>query len=89
MCDPITILTLVATAGSTLLGAASMKAPPAPELPATPAPTGRAPGATVRIGTGADELKNEDPTESSATPQVKQRAAGTALGGLGRSSLAL
>jgi len=88
MCDPISLITLALTAGSTLMGVASMPDPPKASLPAPPAPTGRAPGATVRVGTGGDELEAKDVTESNVR-QVKTRAAGTSLGGLGRSSLEL
>lgn len=87
MCDPLTILTLVGSIGSTLFGATASK-PPAPEMPAAPAPTARTPGATVRLGDGP-QLVNTDPTASTATKPVKERAAGTALGGLGKSTLAL
>jgi len=85
----MTMVTLALTAGSTLFGLSSMKAPPPPELPAVAAPTARTAGATVRVGTGADELENTDATESSAGRTEKTRASGMALGGLGRSSLAL
>lgn len=89
MCDPSTLIALAATVGSTLFGVASMPDPPAPELPAAPAPTARNPGATVRVGTGAEELENTDPGDTGGKPVVRQRASGSALGGLGRSSLAL
>jgi len=92
MCEPLTMLGLLGLAGSVgsaALGVAGAAKPPEPTLPAAPAPTGRAPGATVRVGTGADELENTDPTKSDIVRTPVTRAAGTALGGLGRSTLAL
>lgn len=88
MCDPLSMLTLALTAGSTLFGVSKMANPPEPELPGAPAATARTPGATVRIGTGAEELEDKT-TESTAGRNVATRSAGTALGGLGKSSLAL
>lgn len=87
MCDPLTILGLVGGIGSAVLGVAS--APKPPPLPALTPPGSKAPGATVKIGTGADELENTDPTSSDTERLAPTRLAGTSLGGLGRSTLAL
>lgn len=87
MCDPMSILTLVGTIGSTIFGATASK-PPAPEMPAAPAPTARTPGATVRLGDGPNTT-NTDPVDVSNTSPARERAAGTTLGGLGKSTLAL
>jgi hypothetical protein len=87
MCDPLTILGLVGGLGSVLF-APKPPDPPKIETPAGPAPTARSPGATIRVGTGADELQAADPAYT-GTAKAKTRASGSALGGLGRSSLAL
>ena len=77
MCDPFTILSAVLGVGSALFGATA-KPPPAPELPAAPVQNTKAPGATVRIGTGAESNNTDDPSKSSAikkpmTPEKSQK----------------
>lgn len=87
MCDPGS---LIAIAGSLLapLLAPKPPAPPKPIVPAAPAPTARAPGATVQlgVGTGKSTTAVQGDKELIFAPT---RKAGTSLGGLGRSSLAL
>lgn len=62
--------------------------PPKAEIPASPAPNARAPGATVRIGAGADDQRTNS-TYAKRSTFKETRKAGTAVGGLGRSGLAL
>lgn len=80
------------TAATALFGgmsAMSKSAPKPPPVanPATPAPTARAAGATVRVGT--NEKKVEEGPDADYTGFVEKRASGRALGGLGRSGLGL
>ncbi len=86
MCDPMTMISMVASIAGPLLS--SPPKPPKAEIPASPAPTARAPGATVRIGTGAED-KRSDTAAAERSTFVERRKAGTAVGGLGRSGLAL
>lgn len=87
MCDPISLIAAVATAGSSLIGL-TKKAPKPPPLPAVDAP--------LAVDSNADVREEGDkPTDSKAveyTGFVEQRKAGVPVGGLGnigRSGLAL
>ena len=64
-------------------------APPGPPpLPATTPAGARAPGATVRVGTG-NEMTNKETNAPGTAKFVAQRTTGTPYGNLGRSGLAL
>lgn len=65
------------------------KAPDPPPLPATATPGTRAPGATVRVGTGQDEGTNTDSNTPNAPKFVAKRSSGQAFNNLGKSGLAL
>lgn len=91
MCDPLTIATLGVSAISGIL---SLSQPtPTPPKPAAPAavaaPTARDGGATVLVGAGKTD--NLDSAKTTETPMsfTEKRLQGVALGGLGRSGLAL
>jgi len=90
MCDPITLMMMV-SAGTGLMGAMKSEPKPPPAVtPAVAAPTNRTPGAIVRLGNGANDIDNTDanePTLSSAFTETRKSA--RAIGGLGRSGLAL
>lgn len=61
-----------------------------PPLPATTPAGARAPGATVRVGTGQDEGTNKDVNAPASTAVFqKVRSSGQAYNNLGRSGLAL
>ena len=77
------------SAATGLFGAMNQPKPPKAQLPAPPAPDARAPGAVVRIGQadGANNKASNTPDPNSTL--VEKRATGQALGGLGRSGLAL
>ncbi len=89
MCTGIELL----MAGLGLAGAAAPlfapKAPDPPELPANAPAGSRAPGATVRVGTGQDEGTNTDSNLPTTGKFVATRSSGQAFGNLGRSGLAL
>ena len=68
---------------------AGQGAAPPPEMPAIAPATGRAPGATVRVGTGQDELTNSEDNAPGAPKKYTKRSEGEALATLGRSGLAL
>lgn len=86
MCDPMTMVAMIGSIAGPLLTPTSK--PPKAQIPASPAPNARSPGATVRIGTGADNdtTKTDNAVRSTF---VEKRKAGNALGNLGRSGLAL
>jgi len=86
MCDPMTMISMVGAIAGPLLTPTSK--PPKAEIPASPAPNARAPGATVRIGTGAEDDTTKS-TNATRSTFVEKRKAGNALGNLGRSGLAL
>lgn len=86
MCDPMTLIMGLASVAAPLLS--SPPKPPKAEIPASPAPNARAPGATVRVGTGAkDDRTPQGPVERSTFKE--QRKSGKSIGGLGRSGLGL
>lgn len=77
-------------AGTALMGMRSQKKPPpppAPEVPATPAPTAREGGATVRVG--GDGAAKQETTAPEYMAFTEKRSSGKTLGGLGRSGLGL
>ncbi len=86
MCDPMTMIGMIGSIAGPLLSSPPM--PPKAQIPASPAPNARAPGATVRVGTGAKDNRS-DTTAAERSTFVERRKAGTAVGGLGRSGLAL
>lgn len=71
------------------VAAAGKGAAPPSSMPAVTPETGRAPGATVRVGTGQDELTNKEENAPGAPKKYTQRSEGSALASLGRSGLAL
>lgn len=82
----MTVMAVVGSIAGPLLS--SPPKPPKAEIPATPAPNARAPGATVRVGTGAKDERSET-SAAKRTTFKETRKAGSAVGGLGRSGLAL
>lgn len=87
MCDPLTMIMGAASMLTPLLS--SPPKPPKAKVPAAPAPNARAPGATVRIGTGADDKRTVTTTADRNSNFKEKRKAAVALGSLGRSGLAL
>ena len=88
MCDPISLLMMGLSAGSTLLGAtAKTPKPPKVENPATPAPTAREGEAVVRVG--GDVSTTSDDVAPEYTSFKEKRIEGKTLGGLGRGGLGL
>lgn len=82
-----TALMLALGAGAGMLGAsASASKPPKVEMPATPAPTSREPGAQVRVGNKAEI---DDSTSPEYNLFQEKRTSGRSLGGLGRGGLGL
>lgn len=80
-----TALMLALGAGGALLSSNAAK-PPKPQMPATPAPTSREPGAQVRVGNKAEI---NDSTSPEYNPFQEKRSSGRSLGGLGRGGLSL
>ena len=60
-----------------------------PPLPAITPAGARAPGATVRVGTGQDEGTNTDENKPTTAKFMATRSSGQAFNNLGRSGLAL
>lgn len=91
MCDPITLIGLAIGGASTaLLASQSTPGPPAAKTPAIPAPEGRTPGATVRLGSSSDDISNDLNPEGDRKAQVPlARTSSNTLGNLGRSTLAI
>ena len=91
MCDPMTmILGAVGMIGGMMSMGQKQPDPPAAETPAIAAPTGRNPGATVRLGNNADDITNNlSPDSTQPSIFQERRTSGNSLGNLGRSALAL
>lgn len=89
MCTGIELLMGALGLGGAVAPLLAPKAPDPPPLPATATPTARAPGATVRIGTGQDEGTNTEANTPNATKFVAKRISGSAYNNLGKSGLAL
>lgn len=88
MCDPISLLMMGLTAGSTLLGATSkIPKPPKVENPAAPAPTARQGEAVVRVG--GDVASTSEDVAPEYNSFKEKRIEGKTLGGLGRGGLGL
>lgn len=89
MCDPMTLFGGVMSIFGMFMQPKTPE-PPKAEVPAIAAPTGRTPGATVRLGAGADDISNQNSNEPNS-PGVFQekRVSGNSLGNLGKSGLAL
>ena len=90
MCTGLEIAGLLLGLGGTAASLMQQPAtPPKAETPAAPAPTSRAPGATVRLGNSDDDILNTTTNDPSRKTFTEKRTSGNALGNLGRSSLAL
>lgn len=91
MCDPITLIAgAMGLAGSMMaMTAAAPPKPPTPETPALAAPLAKDAGATVRLGDSDKNITNNLSNEAESKPFVESRLAGTSLGNLGKSGLAL
>lgn len=87
MCGPETLLLLggLGSLGSSLLAPKPAAPPP---LPVAAPDSPRAPGATVRVGDGQDELDNTTGPTSQVTMK-DTRVFGRPIGGLGKSGLSL
>lgn len=90
MCTGIELLLGLAGLGGAVAPLFAPKAPDPPPLPAATPAGARAPGATVRVGTGQDAGTNTDANEPGKPAGfVAKRSAGAAFSNLGRSGLAL
>lgn len=91
MCTGLELLFGLGAIGGTVasVAAAGGGAAPPQSMPAIAAPDGRAPGATVRVGTGQDEGTNTEENAPGAPKKYTRRTEGQALAALGRSGLAL
>lgn len=89
MCTGLELLMGALGLGGAVAPLFAAKAPDPPPLPATTPAGARAPGATVRVGTGQDEGTNTDSNQPTKATFVPKRSAGQAFGNLGRSGLAL
>lgn len=89
--DPLTLLTAALSVGGTAAGViGAANAPKPPPLPASTPAGARAPGATVRVGTGQDEGSNTATNAPNKPGFTAERKVGKTFGGsLGRSGLAL
>ena len=90
MCTGIEMVALASALFGTV-SAVTQKTPEPPkaETPAIAAPTSRAPGATVRLGNNSNDITNGDTNDPSKDKFTEKRAAGNALGNLGKSGLAI
>ena len=89
MCTGFELLMGALGIGSAVAPLMAKGPPDPPPLPALTPAGARAPGATVRIGTGQDEMKNDDPNAPGTRKFSPERSAGKVYTGLGRSGLAL
>lgn len=91
MCDPLTLIGgALGLFGSMMSMGQKQPEPPKVETPAIAAPTGRNPGATVRLGNNSDDITNNlSPDSTQPSIFQERRTSGNALGNLGRSGLAL
>lgn len=88
MCDPISaVLGLAATAGSALFGGSKKAAPPpAAAIAAQPIDATAQTKPTVEVG---NDDNKDDADAGGGGMFVAKRKAGTAIGGLGKSSIGL
>ena len=91
MCDPLTLIGgALGMMGMFMQMGETTPPPPKPETPAVAAPTGRTPGAAVRLGNGDEDIDNTLSNESTQpTIFQEKRVSGNSLGNLGKSGLAL
>lgn len=90
MCTGIELLMGALGLGGAVAPLFAPKPPGPPPLPANAPASARAPGATVRVGTGQDEGKNTTENAPGVVRFAPKRSEGTAFGtNLGRSGLAL
>ena len=89
MCTGFELLLGALGVGGAVAPLLAPKPPGPPPLPANATPDTRAPGATVRIGTGHDEGTNTESNTPNAPKFVAKRSSGQAYNNLGKSGLAL
>lgn len=91
MCDPLTLIGgALGLFGSLMSMGNKQPDPPPVETPAIAAPTGRTPGATVRLGNNEEDITNNiDPATAQPSIFTEKRTSGNSLGNLGKSALAL
>lgn len=91
MCDPLTLIGGALGLFGTFMSMGNKQPDPPPvETPAIAAPTGRNPGATVRLGDSDEDITNNlNPNSAQPSIFAEKRTSGNSLGNLGKSGLAL